>query len=126
MAKKSLMDKLQGTILKEEEFVAERNIGIDKFSEADKIFEQKKPEVKKKIPGIYKTYYFHSETVELIKLLSDKFFDMKIKANYSDVIAIALNKLSTLNNEDLTEVANEYLQNKVNYQSSGLYNWQTK
>lgn len=117
MAKKSFINKLQGTIVEEEKVVADRNIGIDKFSEADKIFQPEPIKVKKKIEkkkvGMLKTYYFHSDTVDLIKFVSDKLFDMKIKANYSDVIAVAVINLSKLKDEDLTKIVNEYLEDKI-------------
>lgn len=111
-------DKLIKTMNNEMETVEKRNIKIDKFRNADKILsnfeaiEDNKIEIVNKIAGKKKTFYLSREVCNKLEVLSDKMLSLRLRANLSDVISIALNKLETCKDKDLLEISQSYLNSK--------------
>ena len=100
--------KLINSLKNEENTIQNKDIGIDKFSKADKIFAKKdevsQPEIKtevKVLPGKRKTIYLSQNTIEVIKLLGSKLRLLDVESNDSKIIATALHHLNTLSNDNL-------------------------
>ena len=102
---------LEMSLNEEEKFINTKNIGIDKFSKADKILGHSFNNIitnnKKGIPGKRKTIYLSQNTLDIIKKLTSKLRSLDIGSNDSKIISAGLECLKKLTDEELQLIFNK-------------------